>query len=256
MALARHLPIEIISVDSAQVYRGMDIGTAKPSAAERAAVPHHLIDVIEPNQVYSAAQFVVDANRLIGEINQRGAAAVLVGGTMLYFKALIEGLDEMPPADPAVRAELDARALALGWPAMHAELAEVDPVTAARLPPNDSQRVQRALEVWHITGRPLSSFHRKAGGGAAVAQIAVDARPDPGSSPLRTSRSSSAADARASDDAASPSSISQGTSRAMPDLPLISLEPTERAWLHRRAEQRFASMLENGLLDEVRRLRA
>jgi tRNA dimethylallyltransferase len=233
MALAAHLPIEIVSVDSAQVYRGMDIGTAKPSAEERAAVAHHLVDLIEPTQAYSAAQFVADANRLIGEINGRGAAAVLVGGTMLYFKALLEGLDEMPPADAAVRAELDARALALGWPAMHAELAEVDPITAARLPPNDSQRVQRALEVWRITGRPLSSFHRKAASAAA----------------------SSAA---CGDDAATMSAAPAVAAPhlARPDLPLISLEPTDRAWLHRRVEQRFAAMLDDGLVDEVRRLRA
>jgi tRNA dimethylallyltransferase len=159
MALAEKLPIEIISVDSALVYRGMDIGTAKPTAAERAAVPHHLIDVIEPTQAYSAAQFVGDAQRLVAEITARGRWPVLVGGTMLYFKALREGLDTLPAADPQVRAELDAEAAARGWPAMHAELAAVDPLTAARLPPADAQRIQRALEVWRVSGRPLSSWH-------------------------------------------------------------------------------------------------
>lgn len=161
LAIAQALPVEIVSVDSALVYRGMDIGTAKPSAAERALVPHHLIDLIEPTEAYSAAQFVADARRLIGEIRSRGRLPLLVGGTMLYFKALFDGLDEMPPADAGVRAVLDAEAAARGWPAMHAELARVDPATAARLPPGDAQRIQRALEVFRLTGRPISSFHRE-----------------------------------------------------------------------------------------------
>ena len=159
LALAEHLPIEIISVDSALVYRGMDVGTAKPTPAERAAAPHHLIDIRDPREAYSAAEFVRDATRLIADVQQRGRHPVLVGGTMLYFKALLDGLDDMPPADPAVRRQLDERARQLGWPALHAELARVDPATAARLPPGDSQRIQRALEVWHTTGRPMSSFH-------------------------------------------------------------------------------------------------
>jgi tRNA dimethylallyltransferase len=159
LVLADAVPLEIVSVDSAQVYRGMDIGTAKPSAAERASVPHHLIDIIEPNQRYSAARFAADAARLIGEINARGRAALLVGGTMLYIKALFEGLDALPEADAGVRAAIDAEAAALGWPALHARLAQVDPVTAQRLEPNDAQRIQRALEVWQLTGRPLSQAH-------------------------------------------------------------------------------------------------
>jgi len=158
-ALAPALPVEIISVDSALVYRGMDIGTAKPSADELARVPHHLIDIRDPLQAYSAAEFVADAQRLIGEIRARGALPLLVGGTMLYFKALIDGIDDMPPANPAVRARLEAQAAAIGWPGMHAELARVDPITAARLAPADSQRIQRALEVWHVAGLPLSHFH-------------------------------------------------------------------------------------------------
>ncbi|NMM77409.1 tRNA (adenosine(37)-N6)-dimethylallyltransferase MiaA [Acidovorax sp. SRB_14] len=158
-ALAPRLPVEIVSVDSALVYRGMDIGTAKPTPAERAAAPHHLIDIRDPLQAYSAAEFVHDATRLIAEIRARGALPLLVGGTMLYFKALIDGIDDMPAADPAVRATLEARAAELGWPALHAELARVDPATAARLAPADSQRIQRALEVWQVSGRPLSSFH-------------------------------------------------------------------------------------------------
>ena len=158
LAIAQRWPVEIISVDSALVYRGMDIGTAKPSAAELAQVPHHLIDILDPLQSYSAADFVRDTHRLVAEINQRGRTALLVGGTMLYFKALLVGLDDMPQADIAVRERIDAQARALGWPALHAELTRVDPVTAARLPPNDAQRIQRALEVFEVSGRPLSSF--------------------------------------------------------------------------------------------------
>ncbi|WP_242455356.1 tRNA (adenosine(37)-N6)-dimethylallyltransferase MiaA [Acidovorax sp. 210-6] len=157
--IGKRMPVEIISVDSALVYRGMDIGTAKPTAQELACVPHHLIDIHDPLQAYSAAEFVQDATRLIAEIRARGALPLLVGGTMLYFKALLDGIDDMPAADPAVRAQLEAQAAEIGWPGMHAELARVDPVTAARLAPGDSQRIQRALEVWQVSGRPLSSFH-------------------------------------------------------------------------------------------------
>ena len=157
--LAPRMPVEIISVDSALVYRGMDIGTAKPSPDELAAVPHHLIDIRDPLQAYSAAEFVQDATRLITEVRARGALPLLVGGTMLYFKALFDGIDDMPAADPAVRERIEAQAAEQGWPALHAELARVDPATAARLAPADSQRIQRALEVWHVSGRPLSSFH-------------------------------------------------------------------------------------------------
>jgi len=159
LAIARELPCEIVSVDSALVYRGMDIGTAKPGAAERAAVPHHLIDVLDPGEAYSAARFVADARRLIEQILARGLLPLLVGGTMLYFKALNEGLDELPAADAAVRAEIDAEAARLGWPALHARLARSDPATARRLAPNDAQRIQRALEVLQLTGRPLSHWH-------------------------------------------------------------------------------------------------
>ena len=159
LAIAARHPVEIVSVDSALVYRGMDIGTAKPTPAERAAVPHHLIDILDPRESYSAARFVADVQRLATEIAARGRTPLLVGGTMLYFKALFDGLDAMPESDPATRAALDAEAAARGWPALHAELARVDPATAARLPPTDAQRIQRALEVFRITGRPLSAFH-------------------------------------------------------------------------------------------------
>ena len=167
-------PVEIISVDSALVYRGMDIGTAKPTAEELASAPHHLIDIRDPLQAYSAAEFVHDAQRLIAEIRARGALPLLVGGTMLYFKALFDGIDDMPPANPTVRARLEAQAAAQGWPALHAELARVDPTTAARLAPADSQRIQRALEVWQVSGRPLSSFHTTKSG--ATSAIPVSAR--------------------------------------------------------------------------------
>jgi tRNA dimethylallyltransferase len=163
LALARRWPVEIVSVDSALVYRGMDIGTAKPGAAEQAAAPHHLLDLIEPEQAYSAARFVADARRLIAEIRARGRWPLLVGGTMMYFKALVDGIDEMPAADAAIRAAIDAEAAQVGWPALHARLAQVDAATAARLKPNDSQRIQRALEVWRSSGTPLSTWHRRSG---------------------------------------------------------------------------------------------
>jgi tRNA dimethylallyltransferase len=173
LALARRWPVEIVSVDSALVYRGMDIGTAKPSAEERAAAPHHLLDLITPAQSYSAAQFVADARRLMVEIRARGRWPLLVGGTMMYFKALVDGIDEMPAADPDIRTAIDAEAAQSGWPAMHAQLAQVDPVTAARLKPNDSQRIQRALEVWRASGTPLSTLHQRAQREAAPADGAL-----------------------------------------------------------------------------------
>lgn len=224
MAIAREHDTEIISVDSALVYRGMDIGTAKPTPAELAAVPHHLINIRDPRQAYSAAEFVSDAQRLIGEITARGRLPLLVGGTMLYFKALLEGLDDMPKADAAIRSELEEEARQKGWPAMHAALARVDPVTAARLNPSDSQRIQRALEVFRVSGQPLSSFHTT----KTIADSAYPTR------------------ARGQND-----SNSLGDDRL-----LISLEPLDRAWLHERIAQRFDAMLCAGFLDEVKALRA
>jgi tRNA dimethylallyltransferase len=158
LAIARAIPSEIISVDSALVYRGMDIGTAKPSAGELASAPHHLIDIIDPLDAYSVAQFRADALRLVGEIAARGRLPLLVGGTMLYFKGLNDGLDDLPGADPALRATLETDAAAAGWPAMHARLAVLDPVTAARLAPNDAQRIQRALEIIALAGKPMSAL--------------------------------------------------------------------------------------------------
>ena len=207
-ALAAHGGAEIISMDSALVYRGMDIGTAKPSAAEQAAVPHHLIDILDPLQHYSAADFARDAARLIADIRARGRTPLIVGGTLLYFKALTEGLHDMPPTDPQVRADIRQSAAALGWPALHARLQVLDPATAQRLAPNDGQRIGRALEVWTMTGRPLSAFHQHAGGST---------------SPLA--------------------------------IPVISLEPADRGWLHERIARRFDAMLAAGFLEEVRGLR-
>ena len=209
LLLAERLDAEIVSVDSALVYRGMDIGTAKPSPADRARVAHHLIDIRDAAQSYSAAEFAGDARRVAGEIRARGRRVVLAGGTMLYFKALFEGLAEMPAADAQVRAGIEAEAAAQGWPALHAQLARVDAVTAARLAPNDAQRIQRALEVFRLTGRPLSAWHEAGAQGSGL----------------------------------------------RPDL-FLSLEPTDRAWLHARIAQRFDAMLADGFLDEVRALRA
>lgn len=213
LALAEQLrasrPLEIISVDSALIYREMDIGTAKPTAAEMAQVPHHLIDIVDPLERYSAARFVADATAAIADIRSRGATPLLVGGTMLYLKALLEGMDDMPAIPPEVRAELDARMKALGSVTLHAELQQVDPITAARLAPGDTQRIQRALEVFHGTGQPLSHFHSK----QADAPQRVPAT-------------------------------------------LVSLEPADRAWLHRRVALRFELMMAQGFVNEVVRLRA
>jgi len=161
MTLAKDLDGEIVTVDSAQVYRGMDVGTAKPSLDERAQVPHHLIDIVDATEAYSAARFVADAQRAIADVRARGRLPIVAGGTMLYFKALTEGLSSLPRADSDMRAQLDARAAVEGWPALHAELARVDPATARRLPPTDSQRIQRALEVYYVSGTPISALHGK-----------------------------------------------------------------------------------------------
>jgi len=159
--LVRELPCEIISVDSAQVYRHMNIGTAKPDAETLEAAPHHLIDVIDPDEIFSAARFRDDTLTLMREITERKKIPLLVGGTMMYFKTLIEGLSELPEADPAVRMVIDTMADESGWPALHKELSRVDPETAARLAPNDAQRIQRALEVFYITNRAMSDLLKK-----------------------------------------------------------------------------------------------
>ncbi len=207
MALAERLPVEIVSVDSALVYRGMDIGTAKPSAAERARVPHHLIDIIDPSQAYSAARFAADATRLIDEINRaRPAAAAGRRHDAVLQGACSTASTRCPPPTRPLRAALQAEASRAAGRHCMRELARVDPATAARLPPTDAQRIQRALEVFRVSGRTLSSFHT--------------------------------------------------APRAAQPAALIALEPRSRAWLHERIAQRFAGMLERGLLDEVRALRS
>lgn len=207
MQLADQIPLEIVTVDSAQVYRGMDIGTAKPTGAERADVPHHLIDIRDPSEPYSAAEFVRDATVAIRAIRARGKVPLLVGGTMLYAKALREGLSDLPSADPLIRARIEADAQERGWPALHQRLAQVDPATSVRLEPNDSQRIQRALEIYEATGTPMSAL--------------IGAEKTPKLS-----------------------------------LTTIALLPTDRAELHRRIAQRFATMLDAGFVDEVRALYA
>ena len=161
LALAETLPCEIVSVDSAQIYKGMDVGTAKPARELLEKVPHHLVDIIEPHERYSAARFRDDALIAMREITERGKIPLLVGGTMLYFKALLEGLNELPEADPMIRLVIDTMAEEQGWPAVHARLATVDPETAARLAPNDAQRIQRALEIYHLTGKPMGELLKK-----------------------------------------------------------------------------------------------
>ncbi len=210
IALAQALDGEVVSMDSALVYRGMDIGTAKPSMAERDGVPHHLIDIIEPTESYSAARFRSDALAAVADILARGRLPIITGGTMLYFKALREGLDDLPQADPAVRVEVEAEAAARGWPALHADLAEIDPPSAARLAPTDAQRIGRALEIFRITGTPMSQLLNR-----SVA---------PATLPF--------------------------------DMLCIALDASDRAVLHQRIAARFDAMLENGLVEEVRDLRA
>ncbi len=212
LAIAQAWPVEIISIDSALVYRGMDIGTAKPNADELAQVPHHLIDIRDPLQAYSAAEFARDATRLMADIRARGKLPLLVGGTMLYLKALRDGIDDLPSAQPELRAEIEQQALAKGWPAMHTELAKVDAITAARLAPNDAQRISRALEVWRVSGKALSQWFAEG----------------------------------------------EATRATQPELnmPLLSLEPLDRAWLHARIALRFDLMLTGGFLAEMQTLRA
>jgi tRNA dimethylallyltransferase len=274
LALARRWPLEIINVDSATIYRGMDIGTAKPDAEERARVPQHLLDIRDPAQSYSAAEFRADALRLIGEIHARGRIPLLAGGTMLYFKALREGLDELPSADSALRASLEARAAEIGWPAMHKELARLDPITAARLKPNDSQRIQRALEVCMISGQPMSSLLKRAAARRTDAEMnaGAEANADTDAGADFDARADADADADAGADAvdidvdatsATAPGIAAGASTDQASCEerkyryiSVSLEPSDRAALHDRIARRFDLMLAQGLVDEVKALRA
>ena len=206
--IAKVIPAEVISIDSALVYRQMDVGSAKPTAEEMAGIPHHLIDVRDPFESYSAADFVRDCTRLIKEIQARGKLPLIVGGTMLYAKALKEGLNQMPTSDLEVRREVEAEAAEIGWPGMHAKLAEVDPITAARLMPNDSQRISRALEVYRQTGKPISWYQAQEQKGSDF------------------------------------------------EFLTLGLLPGDRKVLHERIAKRFDIMLEQGFLDEVKRLMA
>ncbi len=249
-AIADVMDVEIISVDSALVFRGMDIGTAKPTAHELARVPHHLINIRDPLQAYSAAEFAADARRLVADINARGKLALLVGGTMLYFKALRDGLDDMPPADPAIRAAIEAQARTKGWPALHAELARVDPATAARLAPGDSQRISRALEVFQISGQTLSSLHTRSNSNR-------NNRNDGSSS--YNDNNISHNDNDNDNDNENIKSIANYVYSTWENgiiYPLISLEPANRAWLHARIAQRLEVMFANGFEHEVKALRA
>ncbi|ATH83799.1 tRNA (adenosine(37)-N6)-dimethylallyltransferase MiaA [Ectopseudomonas mendocina] len=219
LALARVLPCDLISVDSALVYRGMDIGTAKPDKAVLAEFPHALIDIRDPAESYSAAEFRADALAAMAESAARGRIPLLVGGTMLYYKALLEGLADMPSADPVVRAELEARAVVEGWEALHRELAEVDPQSAARIHPNDPQRLTRALEVYRVSGMSMSEHRLRQAAG----------NPEGG-----TSASGQL-----------PYTVAQ-----------LAIAPAQRQILHERIAQRFQAMLEQGFVEEVEALRS
>jgi tRNA dimethylallyltransferase len=218
LALADVLPCELISVDSALIYRGMDIGTAKPDRATLARYPHRLIDIRDPAESYSAAEFRADALAAMAEITARGRIPLLVGGTMLYFKALLEGLADMPGADPAVRAELEARAAVEGWQALHRELAEIDPESAARIHPNDPQRLTRALEVYRVSGLSMTAHRQQ----QAAENSGCGA---PGMAHL-------------------PYTVAH-----------FAIAPEQRQVLHARIAQRFHLMLEQGFVEEVEALR-
>ena len=246
LQLAERYPLRLISVDSAQVYRGMDIGTGKPDAATLARTPHRLVDIRDPAQAYSAADFRRDAEAAVREAWAEGRLPLLVGGTMLYFKALRDGLTVLPEADPAVRARIEAMAAAEGWAAVHARLQAADPASAARIHPNDPQRLQRALEVFMVTGRPLSEFHQ--------ADARGETKGGPEQSPPTRSTAGEALVSRA------PPQGGSDYSDLPKDTPPFALEfhiilPEDRAALHRRIAERFQAMLAQGLIDEVRGLR-
>lgn len=217
--LTKVLPCELISVDSALVYRGMDIGTAKPSKALLDKYPHRLIDILDPSQSYSAADFRADALQAMAEITSRGKIPLLVGGTMLYFKALLEGLAEMPAADPEIRAQIEAQAASHGWQALHDELASIDPVSAARIHPNDPQRLVRALEVFRVSGMSMTAH--------------------------RQQQTEQSAQASASGRHQLPYTVAN-----------LAIAPTDRKVLHDRIAVRFRQMLDEGFVEEVVALRS
>jgi tRNA dimethylallyltransferase len=245
--LAQRLPVELISVDSALVYRDMNIGTAKPDATIFARAPHYLIDIIDPTEAYSAAAFRHDALRLMADITQRGKIPLLVGGTMLYFKALREGLSDLPPSDPAVRAELDAEITRHGIQHLHRQLAEVDAETAARLAPNDTQRIQRALEIYRITGQPMSALIKNPPSSNPIPKGVLPYAPT--DAPIVGAYGNTPA-------LGAHQTPQDGRNNSLPYRILpIALIPSDRAQLHARITARFKTMLAQGLLDELHTLR-
>lgn len=235
MALCEQLPCDIISVDSAMIYRGMNIGTAKPSPVELARAPHRLIDVCDPVDTYSAADFRHDALREMAAVTAAGRIPLLVGGTMMYFKALLSGLSDLPPADPALRRALEQKANEQGWPALHDELRRQDPIAADRIHPNNRQRLLRALEVIRLTGTPISTLWRGEQGGAADTGADTKVIED---YPYFTRWQADETDSL-------PYTVTQ-----------LAIAPSQRQHLHDRIRLRFLQMLEQGFVEEVRGLMA
>lgn len=243
LAIARRLPCEIVSVDSGQVYRGMDVGTAKPDAATRAVVPHHLIDIRTPDKPYSAGAFRDDALAAIAAIEARGRVPLLVGGTFLYFRALERGLATLPVADPALRRTIETQAAARGWPALHSELAQVDPAAAARIAPADRQRISRGLEVYRLTGQPLSTWQAQAASTATVAALRLILAP-PSRQTLHAAideRFDLMLTAGLLDEVAA--LMAAGYDR---DLPALRAVGYRQVWSHLAGETGYAAMVETG----------
>jgi len=245
VSLVERFPLEIISVDSALVYRGMDIGTAKPDAATLARAPHQLLDIRDPTEAYSAAAFCDDARRLMADIVARGRVPLLVGGTMLYFRALLQGLDDLPRADAALRKKLEAEAGARGWPALHAELAEIDPVTAARLAPNDSQRIGRALEIFLLTGTPMSALLDRAQSELPyrVLQLALI----PSDRAVLHQRIAARFDAMLADGLIDEVETLRRTYALTPDLPAMRAVGYRQAWAYLDGEIDLGELREQGI---------
>ncbi len=246
--LAERFPVEIVSVDSALVYRDMNIGTAKPDAETLRRYPHHLVDLIVPTEAYSAARFCDDATAAMADISARGKMPLLTGGTMLYAKALLEGLSDLPEADPEVRAELEARAAQIGWPAMHLELARVDPEAALRLKPTDSQRVQRALEVFQITGTPISALQTRAAQPAAFPHRALKIALIPGDRAALHERIAHRFDAMLEQGLVDEVRSLRGQYKLLPDLPSMRCVGYRQAWQFIDGEIDAQSLREKGIV--------
>lgn len=245
VALVERFPLEILSVDSALVYRGMDVGTAKPDAATLARAPHHLLDIRDPTESYSAAAFRDDALRLMADITARGRVPLLVGGTMLYFRALLKGLDDLPRADAATRQAIEADAAQRGWPALHADLAQVDPATAARLAPNDSQRISRALEIFRLSGTPMSALIAKAEADLPyrVLQLALI----PSDRAVLHRRIAERFDAMLAAGLLDEVQTLRRTYALTPDLPAMRAVGYRQAWAHLEGEISGAELREQGI---------